>query len=449
MTSDYRHAPDHVEFAASATAVGNAAQPTVAELLARQDVVEFVAHHVNVLASPDAFEGEPLPGGLSPTSAFDLVEFVRRTGAGMPVCGRRRDCGHEGSWYAMTPGFSARLAHLEYRTRTKGSLQRQFDTYRLAKGFYPPRLSELECALALDGVNVPYENLRELCLGERLPSGDAERLAANALRVLADLDSATGARLDEEVLTDLFSRVDQGVAGLPWQPVARPKTACYSICDRLSISFIVSAFQEADPSDAAPIMLLLFCSEAMWKTAVFPRWNAVMEVVVRSLLFAHIGIPLLANIPLALMFWRWQTGVEPGVAKGPHFGGEMFSTRYGIDMTPLFSKLLGMLEEGLNELAAWVGEQRRAVERRRETIRASHTLNHRQQELLLELVAQPTTSIDAAAYGRRHDIAASTAYADLQKLVDRGLLTAQTSGRARAFKCAPGLMAILDGGALH
>ena len=415
----------------------------------RPDIVQFVKHHSNALVSPDAFEDVPLPEGLTPASAFNLVEFVRYTGAGMPVCGRHRSCGHEGSWYAMTPGFSTRLAHLEYRTRAKGSLQQQFDTYRLAKGFYPPRLSELECALALDGVSVPYESLRELCLGERRPTNAPERLATNVLQTLAKLESAPGVQLREDILDELFSQVDQGVDDLPWHPAVRPPTACYSICDRFSTSFIVSAFQEADPSDVAPVMLLLFCSEAMWKTAVFPRWNAVMEVVVRNLLFSHIGTPLLGHVPLALMFWRWQTGVEPATAKGPRFGEEMFSTRYGVDMTPLFSKLLGMLEEGLDELAHWVGEQRQAVERRRELIRANHTLNHRQQEFLLELVDRPTTTLDAAEYSRRHDIAASTAYADLQKLVDRGLLTVETSGKARTFRRAPGFAAVLDSGALR
>lgn len=306
--------------APSAADAEGGTRPSVGELLARPDVVEFVAHHANMLASPQAFEGEPLPEGLTPMSAFDLVEFVRRTGASMPVCGRRRSCGHEGSWYAMTPGFSARLAHLEYRTRAKGSLQQQFDTYRLAKGFYPPRLSELECALALDGASVPYESLRELCLGERQPAGAAERLAANVLQVLAELESAPGTQLDEGVLDGLFSRVDQGVGDLPWRPTVRPPTACHSICDRFSTGFIVSAFQEADPSDVAPVMLLLFCSEAMWKTPVFPRWNTVMEVVVRSLLFAHIGTPLLGFVPLALRFWRWQTGVEQGPPGSPRYG---------------------------------------------------------------------------------------------------------------------------------
>ena len=53
----------------------------------RPDIVQFVKHHSNALVSPDAFEDVPLPEGLTPASAFNLVEFVRYTGAGMPVCG--------------------------------------------------------------------------------------------------------------------------------------------------------------------------------------------------------------------------------------------------------------------------------------------------------------------------------------------------------------------------
>ena len=418
---------------------------TVTELLSRQDVVEFVEHHANALITPGVFTKLQLPEGLTPETAFDLVEFVRRTGAGMPVCGRRRNCGHEGSWYAMTPAFSSRLAHLEYRTRPKGSLQQQFETYRATKGFYPPRLAELENALALDGAPVPYEVLRELRLGDRQPASSREHLAANALALLAELESGAqaDAPLGENVLNDLFDRLEQQVEGLDCRPVKRPPTACYSICDRFSVPFIVSAFQEGAPSDVHPIMVLLFCSEAMWKTAVFPRWNNVMEVVVRSLLFSHMGMPLLSYVPLAMEFWRWQIGLD-GLGDGPRYGEEMFSARYGVDMTPLFSKLVGILEDGLDALAAWVGEQRANMERRREAIVANRTLNHRQQRLLLDLLEHPTLTLDAAEYGHRYGIVASTAYADLQKLVSRGFLVTDSQNKVRTFKGAPGLATMLD-----
>ncbi len=190
-------------------------------------------------------------------------------------------------------------------------------------------------------------------------------------------------------------------------------------------------------------MVLLFCSEAMWKTAVFPRWNNVMEVVVRSLLFSHMGMPLLSNVPLAMEFWRWQIGLD-GMEGGPRYGEEMFSTRYGVDMTPLFSKLVGILEDGLDALAAWVGEQRANMERRREAIVANRTLNHRQQQLLLDLLERPTLELDAAEYGHRYDIVASTAYADLQKLVSRGFLVTDSQNKVRTFRSAPGLATMLD-----
>lgn len=188
-------------------------------LLARHDVAEFVAHHANTFITVDAFMELEMPAGLTPHEAFDLVEFVRRTGAGTIVCGKQRHCGHEGSWYALTPAFSAKLAHLSYRTRPRGSLQQQFDRHRTAKGFYPPQLQELEGVLTLDGVSVPYETLRELALHERSPRTAAERLAANALDVLDAQEALEGHALSIEFLDQLFARLEEGVGELAYRPV--------------------------------------------------------------------------------------------------------------------------------------------------------------------------------------------------------------------------------------
>ena len=419
---------------------------TLTALLARHDVAEFVEHHANTFITVDAFMQLDMPAGLTPHEAFDLVEFVRRTGAGTIVCGKRRHCGHDGSWYALTPAFSAKLAHLSYRTRPRGSLQRQFEQYRTTKGFYPPRLQELECALSLDGVNVPYETLRELVLHERDPHTAAEQLAANALEILRAQDKAENLALSKELLDDLFVRLEENVDDLAYRPVTRPPTVCPSTCDLLSTGFMVDLIQETQPLSGPPIMLLLFCSDGMWKTSVFERWNNTMELLVRNLLFGFIGSPMLGCVPLALPFWRWQMGVAGGASGDVEYDDAMFLTRYGVDMTLLFWQLLDMLERGVDELAAWVREQRELTQKRRDTVCASCMLNHRQQAFVLLLVDKPGLCVGAADYERRYDVAASTAYADLQKLVDRGLLVIEMQGKTRMFKASPSFGAMLDRG---
>lgn len=419
------------------------ATSAITALLARRDVAQFVEHHANTFITVDAFMQLEMPPGLSPHEAFDLVEFVRRTGAGTIVCGRRRGCDHEGSWYALTPAFSAKLAHLTYRTRPRGSLQQQFDQFRAAKGFYPPRLQELACSLSLDGVDVPYETLRELALHERNPHGAAEQLAANALKILCAQDATESPVLSKEGLDELFVQLEEDVGALDYRPFTRPPTVCRSTCDLLSTGFIVDLVQESQPLSGPPIMLLLFCSDGMWKASVFPRWNNTMELLVRNLLFGFIGSPLLGYVPLALPFWRWQMGMANNDVA---YDDAMFATRYGVDMTLLFWQLLDILERGVDELATWVREQRELTQKRRDTVRTSCTLNHRQQAFVLDLIGQPELRISAPEYERRYDVAASTAYADLQKLVDRGLLVIEMQGKTRTFRPSASFGAILDRG---
>lgn len=138
--------------------------------------------------------------------------------------------------------------------------------------------------------------------------------------------------------------------------------------------------------------------------------------------------------------------MEGAAQSSVEYDDAMLFTRYGVDMTLLFWQLLDMLEHGVNELAAWVREQRELTQRRRNAIQTSCTLNHRQQAFVLSLVDDPGLCLSALEYERRYDVAPSTAYADLQKLADRGLLVVEMRGKTRMFKASPGFGTLVDRG---
>ena len=76
-------------------------------------------------------------------------------------------------------------------------------------------------------------------------------------------------------------------------------------------------------------------------------------------------------------------------------------------------------------------------DRRREALAADTRLNHRQQSLLMELVMNPSGSIDAATYERRYDVTLVTARADLKKLVQMGFLSLAEVGKKQVFSPVP------------
>ncbi len=413
---------------------------TMGAFLARDDMASFVERCAGAALTAERFKNLPIPDGITAEQMFELVEFIRHSGMGMLICGQKRACSRGGTWYAMTSEMFSRLSHLEYRVRSRGTLHKQFLACLDTQGFYPPLLEELQCALLLDGVEMPYETLRGLAMGELTPLTPAEKLTVNALSLLHDFNEETDAPPDVTVehLGEIYHRLIRNVGDLKTTPVPRPPTPYYSICDNFNTQFIADALQGVTPTQEPLIFFALFCSDAIWKKDIFPQFNNTMEIFLRTLLFSVADAPLLHYVPLALPFWRWQCGATEA-CDGVTYPDAMMVTRFGLDATTLMLCMLNFLERGLDNLAGWVRTQRSELDSCRNALRASYVLNLRQQELLLDLLENPARSFDAGWYGRFFGIAASTAYADLHKLESLGYITASIQGKKASFCAAKDL----------
>jgi hypothetical protein len=404
------------------------------DLLGRADVAAFVADRAAEPWVADGLDPRDLSDGLDAQTAFGLVEFVRRTGLGRPACGRALPCdqGCACGWYALTPSLAARTAHLEYRSRARGSLRRQLAAQLDRTGYYPAQLEELSCALALDGVSLRYEQLAELARGRRPPRTAAERLACNAVRLVGNMDAYAGRAVTPELLAHLYAELAEGSDGAAHSGALRPHRAASGTCCHFGADLVAEA--ALDPVAGHRLPFVLFCSHTAWERPLFERWSTTMELVVRALLLTVFDAPVLRYVPLALPCWRWQNA-EHGQAGD--YGRAVVETRYGPDHTALYARMLEFWEQGLNDLAAWVAERRCDDERCHGALETCRTLNHRQKALLGDMLDGGEQSVDAASYGARFNVVPSTAYADLNKLVDQGLLTVSSQGRTRRYRAAP------------
>lgn len=402
------------------------------DLVGRDDVFAFVNEQARKIIPRRDFSGAEPPEGIDAVDLWYLVEDVRHAACGVPVCGAERCCDHHPSWYALNPVLSSRVTRLERRCKPRGSFSREFARYLESTGFYAPRLEELSCALALDGIDVGADELRLLSFGAKAPSRPAELFAAGVLDILLSLPEIAAAPSTTAALEGAFRAIDANAEGVPFNPLRHPTTPVYSICERLDVAFVSEAMSGDGTFDAPSSMFVLFCSDALWKKPVFPRWTHVMELVIRGLFLERLGLPILSQVPLLKPFWAWENGM-PGAYGDAPFGECMVETRHGHDMTPLFSTMLSFWEHGLDELARIVKGHIETVDRAMGLVEESAFLNRRQRELLRWFVQNPSQCVDGMGWGKRAGVAPSTAYADLHKLVEMGYLVMGVAGKAHMF----------------
>lgn len=158
-----------------------------------------------------------------------------------------------------------------------------------------------------------------------------------------------------------------------------------------------------------------------------------MEIILRRLFFERIGMRALAFVSFSRALLDWELGLSSAQELPFAFGQAILHSRYGNNTTPYLRQLLQFLERGLDDLERETDAMVAQFDRCRAALAADTRLNHRQQSLLMELVMNPSGSIDAATYERRYGVTLVTARADLKKLVQMGFLSLAEVGKKQVF----------------
>ena len=299
-----------------------------------------------------------------------------------------------------------------------------------------------------DGVEIDPDAVVALAAGTRTPATPAERLAANALAVLRSLDEYCDRAFDESLYGEIQSRLDEGCAALSYRPMLRPETSynAYGSADgndplsrydaeqkSWCLDLISTRVNEVYRGRAEGIVAVVIACDLICEELPFPRWNGFMEIILRRLFFERIGMRALAFVPFSRALLDWELGLPAAQELPFAFGQAILHSRYGNNTTPYLRQLLQFLERGLDDLERETDAMVAQFDRRREALAADTRLYHRQQSLLMELVMNPSGSIDAATYERRYDVTLVTARADLKKLVQMGFLSLAEVGKKQVF----------------
>ena len=373
-------------------------------------ILPFVNCDFSNPAEIERFETEGVPEGMTSGQAWTALEWVRKLCCGVPACGKVRDCGMPQTWVALTPDLTAALFRVEHLGRGKGALLSEVTSYISSNGYYPPRLSDTRIALESDGVKIDYEDLAALARG-RSPEGSNEQVAARALRLLSRPDPGLDVPLLANEIFDAQKSLDEACRGSfpAIEPIYKPKYFC-----PLTGPQLFEEFARPEDSQTPALILVLLASSHCFHQRPFPHWNDTLSLFVTKRLFESIGAPLLQYLPIRGPYLACGNALKSyGTIEGPH----------GHDHTPAFSMMLHTLENGLKDLSGRLSKWREDQRKFDEAIKGDARLTLRQKGLLKSLSESPMLAISAAEYAERCDIATSTAYTDLHKLVTLGYLT--------------------------
>lgn len=307
-------------------------------------------------------------------------------------------------------------------------------------------LDEFLAACASDGLAVDREWAHRAALHGMEPQNDGERLFANLCSIFADTPHRFAGRaitfgLIEDISRELSADIQEGQSGVVAPIVMAPREV---FSPTYVLDLICRVAQGKGASDHLhPLIASAEISRMFWDLRPLERFNACTELVIRRLFHDLQGHP-------ACSFLAFTSSEGRGDLDNFKNGGFSVAKNgypdeyhlFGIDGTLYHDIMLRRYEHELDNLETKV--DRFMVQRRmqRERVVGIAGLNEREQDVLLELLRNPTGTVTIDGHRNRHKTAYSTAHTDLSHLEELGFLVSRRQSRALAYGAGQGLLGL-------
>lgn len=407
--------------------------------------MSFGAIDARLLAFVQSMVGEYLPretffaraeaAGLNGDEAWRLVALARRV-TGFPQLPLDGTLGVSGnSFWTMPPAILQAMEVISSRASTSSRLWNIIEPLSHRRHFLQLVVADIATAAVRDGFAIGYEDARRIIMEDAPPCSNAEAVIARTWEVLQNIPpEGSFWQFDD------FKRAFRHIASDLRKPPATAADAA------IPITWLLS--RERRPGDdellessrlwgAHPLFGLLMQSEILWSQQCFPACNTLLEVAARVSSARAMGLPLLQLVPLSQLRFNWEHGIAPGALPDFPYGRAVLMTEFGDDCTPSLLQDVSMIVASLDELEDTASAMERTLAEASERIGADFRLNHRQQDLLRSLLADPTLAMDVETYRRRFDVALTTARDDLNRLVTLQWCTTAYEGKRQVFWLSP------------
>lgn len=285
--------------------------------------------------------------------------------------------------------------------------------------------AEVVCLLRLSCTPFDEERLSGVCVGAYEPTGDVERLTANAGRILLHIEDYRSEPLTlgfvERLYADLVAGVD----------LADGDCAPAGERGAQELALLCRSLEGCDPATSGVpgqshhVLLGGLAAFALVASArPFPVGNEVFAYVLYFLVLHRGGYHFSAHVPVVRILQ------ECG----------FFAMPVPLDECDGFFECTGLFERVVERL---VGEQRYIMDkldgmgRRRARFRAivdaDETMNPRQKDVLLEALLHSNAEFSYAVHERRYNVSYLCARSDLARFLDMGLFRCCDDGVRHFF----------------
>ncbi|MGV8082268.1 MAG: hypothetical protein AB2L09_01345 [Coriobacteriia bacterium] len=387
-----------------------------------------------------------MPEGCSPEEAWSILTALRRqTAIVLPFKAYVDDV--SAAWYTLTQTMATQLRELEARGRVGSSLDKAISERASHQFLIQPLVEETIAAAKRDGLDVSYEDVREVLRRERRPQNAGEQVMLNCHELLFEMGRYSKRKITRGLIEELYERVLEGAETL--EPVYRPRPieivdCSYSEPD-VALGLICSM---ADGDVVDPFMHPVITSIGMgcmfWDFHPLPRWNAIVELLLRRIYFVRAGLPVFRYLPISKVSLAWEEGVIRPPEVLCTFAQANPECGEGKDWTYHFSVNLQLMLSALDVLERSVSVVRAREEHLLELLGHDSSINHRQRAILEQALRMPEAEHRIESHRRFCKIAYATARKDFLGLVDLGFMRMEKRDKAFVFKAHPDLKSLIE-----
>lgn len=330
-----------------------------------------------------------------------------------------------------------------------------------AKYLHRSLVEEAMTSSQLEGASTTRRVAKEMLDSGRAPRDRSEQMIFNNFATMQALAEWKDQPLSSEMLLDIHRRITEAAMDDP-QESGRFRQAGDDIVvyDRSDPSRILHT---PPPASELPERIQTLCDFANGSGANEPFLHPVVRAIMLHFMvgYDHPFCDGNGRTARALFYWSmlksgyWLSeyfSISTVLKRSPgaYLQAYLYSESDEGDASYFVAHQLRVIMTAISQLEAYIGrktaELRQAQAQLGPTNGLGATLNHRQREILMQLLAKPDSRISIAAHQKRQGVTYATARADLLGLEALGLLLRHQEGKRFEFEAVMDLPARLEQG---
>lgn len=360
------------------------------------------------------------------------------------------DCqpgGIQRNWHTLPASLQESLQNLTSLTQRGTILDSIIEERKESRFITQQYIEEIMINLTYDGYEPDYESIRAVILGDRPCFNASEKIAANYHTIIQEFENYNDKTLDADLIRHFYDRLLHGISGqefakTPSKQVLPPQNTP----DSEHVLDVISAIGNnllTEPTQS-PVMVSMLVSCKFWRCFPFSRCNNVMSSIMGKFYMFKEGFRAFCYLPKTAVIDEWKRlGTDIDFVEYS-FDEASVTEGYDTDWTAYYDTVMKLMLSALENMQKTLLSIKEADDHLINQIDRIQDLNYRQQLIIQQAIVSPDKEFLIAPHGQKYGIVYSTARADLEQLVERGLFVRAVRDTANIYKPISHLHTVLQ-----